>query len=117
MPGAFCSDSTVFTSFCVFCYSFSSSICRVSICSLCRCNDLSDSPVCTPRFFRIFFLIFLKSAIFLLPLPLLCLLSHFIFISIILSDHLLYFVCWGIDISQIVLNFPFCSISLYCMYA
>ena len=70
MPGAFCNDSTVFTSFRVFCSSFSSSICLVSICSLCRCNDLSDSSVCIARFFRIFFLIFLKSAIFLLSLPL-----------------------------------------------
>ena len=68
-------------------------------------------------FFLIFFLIFRKSAIFLHFLPLLRLLSHFNFISIILSDHLSYLVCWGIDISQILLNFPFYSISLYFMYA
>ena len=116
MPGAFCKDSTVFISFCMFCSSFSSAICIVSICSLCRCNYLSDSSFCIPRFYRIF-LIFLKSAIFLHSLPLLHLLSHFIFISIILSDHLSYLVCWDIDISQILPTFPFCSISLYFMYA
>ena len=113
-PGAFCKYSTVFTSFRVFCSSLSSAICIVSICSLCRFNDLSDSSVCIPRFFRIFF-IFLKSAIFLHYLPLLRLLSHSIFISIILSDHLSYLICWGID--QILLTFPFHSITLSFLYA
>ena len=87
MPGAFCEDSTVFTSFRVFCSSFSS-ICIVNICSL--CNEHSDSSVCIPILFCIFFLIFLKSAIFLHSLHLFCLLSHVTFISIILSDPLSY---------------------------
>ena len=51
MPGAFCKNYIVFISFRVFCSSFSSFICIVSICSLCRCNELCDSSVCIPRFF------------------------------------------------------------------
>ena len=39
MPGVFCKDSTVFTS-------FSSSVSIVSL-----CHELSDSSVCIPRFF------------------------------------------------------------------
>ena len=107
MPGAFCKDYTIFTSCPVFCSWVSSYICFVSIYSHCICNELSDSSIFIPMFFRMFFLIVLKSVIFLLYLPLLRLLSYVFLIPIFAAYHLEQTCfCWSSIISLPFLSRP-----------
>ena len=107
MPGAFCKDYTIFTSCPVFCSWVSSYICLVSIYSHCICNELSDSSIFIPMFFRMFFLIVLKSVIFLLYLPLLRLLSYVFLIPIFAAYHLEQTCfCWSSIISLPFLSRP-----------